>query len=238
MSYSRETVRDVKALSVFSSRVYGWMTLGLSVTAFVAYTLGASGLSMALQPFWWVCTLGTLGISFWINRRISTMSLGGVASLFVLYAVLEGVIFGLVLPMFAKAYGGGIIWTAFLTAAVIFGMSALYGTFTKSDLTGLGKILSMAFVGFIVISLLFFVISMFVHLPFFYLMISYIGLVLFTALTAYDAHTIRRMSQEVSVESVVSYKLSLMMALRMYLNMIMIFWYLLQIFSSSNNNRK
>ena len=65
------------------------------------------------------------------------------------------------------------------------------------------------------------------------LFISYLGLVIFVGLTAYDAQTIRSFSMQADIASVASYKLSLIMALRMYINVIMIFWYLLRIFSSS-----
>ena len=70
------------------------------------------------------------------------------------------------------------------------------------------------------------------NLTIFHLVICYLGLVIFVGLTACDAQTIRAMSMQVDINSVASYKLSMVMALRMYINVIMIFWYLLQIFTS------
>jgi len=76
--------------------------------------------------------------------------------------------------------------------------------------------------------------SFFVPMSGMVLLISYLGLVIFVGLTAYDAQAIRRMSYQVDGNSLVGAKLSLMMALKMYLNVIMIFWYLLQILSHSS----
>jgi len=88
--------------------------------------------------------------------------------------------------------------------------------------------------GLVAITLLYMVLSMFMPMTGMMLIISYFGLVIFVGLTAYDANQIRKMSAQVDGYSVMSCKLSLVMALRMYINVIMVFWYLLQIFSSSS----
>lgn len=219
----------------FSSRVYGWMTIGLGLTASVAFALYATGIYVALLPFWWVWSLALFGVALAINASINRLTTQGAVALFLTYAGLEGLLFGTTLPAFAAAYGGEVIWAAFATGAVIFGVATAYGTFTKADLTSLGKILTMGLIGLMAITFLYIILSFFLPLKGMYLLISYLGLVIFVGLSAYDAQTIRRYSQEASGDSVLSYKLSLMMALKMYLNVIMIFWYLLQILSS---NRK
>lgn len=227
--------REEAAISSFSSRVYGWMALGLGVTAAVAYFIYATGAYLSLVSFWWVWALGTLGIALAINSMIQRISIATTALLFLAYAGLEGILFGTMLPFFAAAYGGQVIWSAFATGAVIFATAMGYGMFTKSDLTQLGKILRIGLIGLIAVTLLFLVLSFFIQMPLANLIISYIGLILFVGLTAYDAQTIRHFSLQADSQSVMSYKLSLIMALKMYINVIMIFWYLLQIFSS---NRK
>jgi FtsH-binding integral membrane protein len=108
-----------------------------------------------------------------------------------------------------------------------------YGAFTKSDLTRIGKILSLAVVGLLAVTLIYFIMSFFITLTWMNLLISYLGLVIFIGLTAYDAQQIRNLSFQTNSNPIAAYKLSLIMALRMYVNVIMIFWYLLQIFSSS-----
>ena len=89
----------------------------------------------------------------------------------------------------------------------------------------------MGLFGLVGITLVYFLFSLFAPLPGMILLISYVGLVLFVGLTAYQAQAIRALSLQAD-NSQASYKLSIMMALSMYLNVIMIFWYLLQIFAS------
>ena len=134
---------------------------------------------------------GTLGIAMAINFSINRISIAGAAGLFLLYAALEGVLFGTILPVFAAAYGGQVIWSAFATGGVIFLVAMLYGMFTKSDLTALGKILTIGLMGLIGVTLVFMILSFFMDLTWAQLFISYIGLILFVGLTAYDAQTIR-----------------------------------------------
>lgn len=226
------------ALAAFSSRVYGWMSIGLGFTAAIAYAIYASKAYIALMPLWWLFSIATFGVAMAINFSIGRISIPGAIALFMTYAGLEGLLFGTILPAFAANFGGQVIWSAFATGGVIFGISMLYGMFTKSDMTALGKILSVALLGLVALTLVFMVLSFFMHLPLMNLLISYLGLAIFVGLTVYDAQTIRRFSEQAQREgdSVASYKLSLLMALKMYVNVIMIFWYLLQIFSSGRRN--
>lgn len=233
--YDRDTVNQSTALGTFSSRVYGWMSLGLGITATVAYFLYVTGAYVALMPFWWIMAFGTFGIAMGMNMALNRLSIAAVSGLFLAYAGLQGALFGTILPAFAAAYGGQVIWAAFATGAAIFLLAMGYGMFTKSDLTGLGRSLSFGLIGLIAISLVFFILSFFLPMTWASLFISYLGLVIFVGLTAYDAQTIRSLSMQADIASVASYKLSLIMALQMYINVIMIFWYLLRIFSS---NRK
>lgn len=220
------------AVRTFSNQVYSWMSIGLGLTAVIAYAIARSGLFITLMPFWWVFAFGTLGIGLAFNGAVTRGSFGLVAGLFLGYAALEGMFFGVVLPVYAAAYGGDLIWTAFATASVVFGGAVGYGYFTQSDLTSVGRILQFALMGLIAVTLLFFVLSFFMDVTWMHLVISYIGLVIFTGLTAYDAQQIKAMSRQVPMGSTDSYKMSLAMALKMYINVIMIFWYLLQIFAS------
>lgn len=238
--YDRDYTRPVSrtaslAVSSFASRVYGWMTLGLALTAIVAYLVVRTGAYVSLMNFWWLMALGTLGIALAINGLLQRASFGVLATLFLAYATIEGLFFGTVLPAYAYAAGGQAIWMAFGTGALVFGTAMCYGLMTKSDLTGIGKILMIALIGLVAVTLLYAILSFFFAMPWMNLLISYIGLIIFVGLTAYDAQQIRSMGQQVDPSSVMSYKLSLMMALRMYINVIMIFWYLLQIFANNRN---
>jgi uncharacterized protein len=227
--------RQAQAVGTFSSRVYGWMSIGLGFTATIAYFVFKTGLFMQLMPYWWIITLATFGISMGFNVSVQRFSIGGVAGMFLAYAGLQGLMFGTILPVFAAAYGGQMIWLAFVTASSIFLLAMGYGMFTRNDLTSLGRILTFGLIGLVAVTLLYIVLSFFMQLTFLNLMISYLGLIIFIGLTAYDAQAIRRFSLQVDANSVASYKLSIVMALQMYINVIMIFWYLLRIFS---NNRR
>lgn len=225
---------NVGQVNTFATQVYGWMTIGLALTAFVAWFIFKSGLYHAILPFWWVTAIGTFALGMCFSTMINKLSFTGLATLFLAYSALEGVFFGSVLPGFAAAFGGQIIWTAFGTAALIFAIAVAYGVFSKSDMTSLGRILSIGVMGLVAVTLLYMVLSMFMPMTGMMLLISYLGLIIFVGLTAYDANRIRQMSEQVDGYSVMSCKLSLVMALRMYINVIMVFWYLLQILSSSS----
>ncbi len=229
---NRGYIQDAQAVGTFSTRVYGWMAIGLGVTAGVAYSMFRTGLYLKLMPFWWVWAMATFGIAMGISAGLKRLSIGGVIGLFLAYAGLEGILFGTLLPAFAAAFGGQVIWAAFLTASAIFALAMGYGMFTRNDLTSLGRILTFGLIGLIAVTFLYMILSFFIPMQWAHLFISYLGLVIFIGLTAYDAQTIRQMSMQVDVNSTASYKLSMIMALRMYINVIMIFWYLLQIFSS------
>ncbi|MCB1136180.1 MAG: Bax inhibitor-1/YccA family protein [Chlamydiia bacterium] len=233
--YDRDYVRtgtasDAEAAS-FASQVYGWMTIGLGITAVVTWGLARSGLWMQLMPFWWLCALGTLGIGLAINGMIHRLSFQGVAGLFVAYSAVQGMFFGITLPLYAAAYGGQVIWVAFLSAAGISGAAAAYGMFTGADLTHLGRLLRFGLYALVGMTLLYLVMSFFVQVTWMHMFISWLGLGMFIGLTAYDAQQIRSMSYQVDMRNSMAGKLSLVMALRMYINVIMVFWYLLQIFA-------
>ena len=240
-NYSRSNIMEGRidssyvAETSFTTRVYGWMTIGLAFTAFIAFFLYQTGLFVKLMPFWWLWTFGAFGVGIALNVSVHKASSSTMTVLFLLYSALQGLFFGTMLPGFAAVYGGDVIWSAFTTASMIFGVAACYGAFTKSDLTSLGKILQVALCGLIAITLLYFIMSFFMNMTWMTLFISYIGLAIFVGLTVYDAQQIRYMSHQASGNDVMTYKLSLLMAFQMYINVIMIFIYLLRIFASSKN---
>ena len=153
--------RAAQAVGTFSSRVYGWMAIGLAFTASIAYFIFRTGLFIKLMPFWWVWALATFGVAMGFNASIQRFSIAGVIGMFLAYAGLEGIMFGTILPAFASAYGGQVIWLAFLTASVVFLLAMGYGMFTKNDLTTLGRILTFGVIGLAAVTLIFMVLSFF-----------------------------------------------------------------------------
>lgn len=97
------------ALSSFATKVYGWMTAGLALTAVIAYIIYATGLYQTLMPMWWFWGLATFGIAMTISTMIQKLSVPGLAMLFLAYAALEGIFFGTLLPAYANAFGGSVI---------------------------------------------------------------------------------------------------------------------------------
>lgn len=237
--YDRDYVRGnsggaaLQSQVSFTNQVYSWMSIGLGLTAIIAYSLFASGLYVTMMPFWWVFALGTFGLAMAMGSMLDRISFPAAAGLFLGYAALEGMFFGVTLPLYAAAYGGGLIWVTFATASFICASAIGYGALTKSDLTELGRLLNFGLMALIGITFLYFILSFFVTLTWMHLLISYMGLGIFIGLTAYDAQQIRQMSQQMAYnQSTMSMKLALIMALKMYINVIMVFWYLLQIFAS------
>lgn len=220
----------------FAQRVYGWMTSGLLLTAAVAYGVMRLQLVPLLLPYWWVMLFGAMGIGMVVNATASRIRYSTMTGLLALYAVLEGLFFGTILPVYAHQFGGDVVYLAFLTAAATYGGALAYGALTKSDLTQVRRIIQMAMTALVVITLGYLVVSLFKPISGSMLLISYLGLIVFVGLTATDAQQIRRLSYQVSDNSVMARKLSLMVALRMYMNAIMVFWYLLQIFASNRRN--
>jgi uncharacterized protein len=233
--YSHDEHTAVAAGS-FARRVYSWLTLGLLTTALTAFGVMHFQLVPYLLPYWWVMLFGAMGVGMAVNAKMQSIAVPTMVGLLGLYSVLQGLFYGTILPLYAHQFGGDVIYLAFLTAGLVFGMSVLYGAFTKVDLTRFNKIVQMGLLGLITISVFYFIISLFRPLSGSMLLISYIGLIIFVAMTAMDAQQIRRLSYQVSDNSAMAQKLSLMVAFRMYINVIMIFWYLLQIFASNRRN--
>jgi uncharacterized protein len=205
------------------TQAFVWMFAGLLLTAAVSFLVWNNDtlLAFTAQNFM-PLFLGQLGIvfaiSFLMNRISATVGLG----LFFIYASTLGLTVGLIVSLYAEAS----VASAFFTAAAMFGGAALYGYTTKRSLAGFGGLLSMALIGLIV--------AVIVNLIFpsgvMSFVISIVGVVLFTALTAYD---VQRIS---SGEMVVRYgsveKAAVMGALHLYLDFINLFLFLLRLMGS------
>ena len=161
-------------IAKFTTRVYGWMSIGLATTACIAYLVVHSGLYQALLPLWWVWSFITLGIGLGINYALNRLSAATMGTLFITYAVCEGLMFGTILPLFAAAYGGSMIWCAFATAAIIFTVAVIYGIYTKADMSSLGRIFTLGVIALFVLSLAYFIGSFFVPLKGMYLSLIHI----------------------------------------------------------------
>ncbi len=208
----------------FLRRVYGWMFVGLSVTALVAvFVAGQPTLvrAIATQP---ILVLGIvlveIGLVYFISARVNTLAPTTAAGLFVLYSALNGVTFSLVL----LAYTGASVASAFFTTAGMFGALALFGTVTKRSLSGIGQFAFMGLIGILIAS----VVGMFWHNDALQFLISACGVIVFTGLTAWDAQRLKAMALQVDGPQAGSYAIG--GALALYLDFLNLFLMLLRLF--------
>ena len=216
---------DARLASAFLTQAFVWMFAGLLVTAGVAAVVQSNErlLEFATGNFFIliIAQLGlVLGISALINRMSATLAL----ALFFVYAASLGITIGLIVT----AYTGASVATAFLSASAMFGAAALYGATTKRSLAGLGGILFMGVIGILVASVL----NMFLGSSMISWAISVVGVVIFTALTAYDVQRIQ--AGDLAARTGSMEKAAVIGALHLYLDFINLFLFMLRLFGNRN----
>lgn len=214
---------DARLAAAFLTQAFLWMFVGLLVTAGVAFFVQSNErlLSFAADNVLLVIIAQfvlVFGISLGINRISATVALG----LFFIYAASLGLTIGLIV----KEYTGESVATAFLSASAMFGAAAIYGAVTKRSLAGIGGILFMGLIGLIVASVL----NIFLGNDTLSWVISIIGVVLFTALTAYDVQRIQ--NGELAIATGSMEKAAVLGALHLYLDFVNLFLFMLRLFGN------
>ena len=214
------------AQSVLFRNVYTWMTLALVITGAVAMYMAKSMtlLSMIMQNslLFWGILIAELGVVWYLSARIHRISFTSATLLFILYSILNGA----TLSMIFLIYTMSSIATTFFVTAGTFGVMALFGYVTKKDLTRLGSLCFMGIIGIIIASL----VIIFLQNSMMEMIISYIGVLLFVGLTAYDSQKIKRLLMQDGVEiNETTQKIALLGAMTLYLDFINLFLYLLRI---------
>jgi FtsH-binding integral membrane protein len=208
--------------SAFLSAVYGWMSGGLAITAVTAWYVAASPtIVRALisnRLLFFGLLIAQLGIVFALSARVQRIAASTAALLFVLYSAATGVTMALVL----LAFTGESVATTFLVTAGMFGGLAVYGTTTKRSMAGYGQFLFMGLIGVVVAS----VVGVFWHNDAFQFVLSFIGVIVFSGLTAYDSQRLRAMALETPAGQVGSY--AVVGALTLYLDFVNLFLFLLR----------
>jgi FtsH-binding integral membrane protein len=211
--------------------VYLWMTLGLLITAVVAFAIAdyAPHLLQNVLLVWGIF-IAQLVLVVALAAAIWRLSFGAAALIFVLYAGLTGIsLSGIVLY-----YDLGTLAQAFFSAAALFVVMSIVGFTTKADLTKLGTYLIIGLFGIIIAMFL----NFFFRSSAFDYVISIIGVIIFTGLTAYDTQKIARMAADPRIQgegSQLAGKLSILGALTLYLDFLNLFLFLLRIFGRSSN---
>lgn len=217
--------RSIAQASLFRS-VYVWMTLALVITGFTALYVAKSytllNLMLQNQMAFWGVLIAELGLVFYMSARINRISFTTATILFIVYSILNGV----TMSMLFLIYTMSSIATTFFVTAGTFGAMAVFGYVTKKDLTRIGNLCIMGVIGLIIASL----VNMFLHNSMMDLIISYVGVLLFVGLTAYDSQKIKQMLSREDIEvNETTQKIALMGALTLYLDFINLFLYLLRI---------
>ena len=202
---------------------FGWMFAGLLLTAGVAYLVtNSTSLMTTVESFWLLLLIGqfilAMAIQGAINKVSPTVGLG----LFFVYAASMGLTIGVIVSL----YTGASVAAAFVSAAGMFGAAALYGAVTKRNLSSLGGIAFIGVIGIVIAS----VVNIFLASSAIGWVISLIGVVLFTALTAWDVQKITRGDYAAFAGS--QERASIIAALHLYLDFINIFLFLLRLTGS------
>lgn len=222
-------------VKTFMSSVFSWMGVALALSAITAYVFGNDMAYMSylrdlstgkMTGLGYIVMFAPLGfvllMSFGFNK-LSGMALTG---LFLLYSVLTGMSLSFIFLVYAQTS----ITQIFFVTSAMFGTMALVGYTTKTDLTKLGSLLYMALIGIIIAA----VVNMFLRSDAMSYFISFISVILFTGLTAYDVQKLKNIGAGVEYGTEASSKLAIMGALNLYLDFINLFLALLRLFGRRN----
>jgi FtsH-binding integral membrane protein len=207
--------------------VYLWMTGGLALTAVVALGVAANPdfirTLLSSRLLFFSLLIGEVALVWFLSARIAALSPGAAVAGFVAYAVLNGLTLSVILLAYARA---SIANALFVSAGTFAGMS-LYAVSTKRDLSGFGSYLLYGLWGILLASL----VNLFLRSPALQWVLSYLGVALFLGLTAYDTQLIKRWSQEIgdSAGEADYLRLSILGALKLYLDFINLFLFFLRI---------
>ena len=227
-------LRDVKVReNLLMKNVYLWMTLGLAITAAVSFGVSQSVTLIRfvlLNPMITIAVfVAQIVLVIMLSGRVERLSKGAAIGIFLGYSALTGV----TLSSIFIAYTGTSILTAFISAMAVFAGGAIYGAVTKKSLKSWGGFLTMGLFGLIIASL----VNLIFPSSMLNLLVSVVGVVLFTGLTAWDSQRIADMNaqfgQDMTSEELT--KIGILGALDLYLDFINIFLYLVRIFGRSDN---
>lgn len=221
--------RANSGIQAYMAQVYGWMTCGLLLTAFVAWYVSNNSQIQAFifssQLTFFGLIIAQLGLVFVISGMINRLSGALATSLFMLYSALTG----LTLSVILLQYTGESIATTFIITAGMFGAMSLYGYTTKRDLSGFGSMLFMGLIGIVLASL----VNIWLKSDALMWVITYIGVIVFVGLTAYDTQKLKAMGSQLNADDSDNFrKYAIVGALTLYLDFINLFLMLLRIFGN------
>lgn len=227
-SFVSADVRDTR-VTAFLSKVYGWMFLGLLITAGTAVVVASSPVLIetliANRILFWILLFAQLGLVFYLSARVNQVAPATAAVLFLLYSAMVGVTTSVIFLI----YTGATIMSAFVVTAGMFGAMAVFGTVTKRSLAGVGQFMFMGLIGLIIAS----VVSLFWYNDMLMFVINVVGVLVFTGLTAWDAQNLKQMAVALPDGRVGSY--AIVGALSLYLDFINLFFFILRLMGGRKN---
>ena len=230
---SLERTQTQIRVNEFIRSVYNWMAIGLSLTGFVAYYVSnnefLSRLIFENQLVFFGLIISELVLVFYLAARIGKIQPVTATSMFIFYAALNGATLAAIFLIYTRSS----ITSTFFICAATFVVCSIFGMTTKRDLTSLGGFMVMGLIGIIIAS----VVNLFIRSAGMSLIISYIGVIVFVGLTAYDTQKLKEMaiSQPNGIETGVIRKGAILGALTLYLDFINLFLMLLRILGSNRN---
>ena len=236
-SYSgyREVTRDNAFVArSFMTGVFSWMAVALAISAFTAFLFASSPSLMGMLVgangmtiLGWIVMLAPIGFVLLMSVKFNTMSASTLAVLFGVYAVLMGASLSFIFLIYTL----GSIATTFFIATGMFGLMAVVGYTTKTDLTKFGSLMMMGLIGIVIASL----VNMFLGSSTMDYVISIIGVLVFTGLTAFDVQKLKNIGADGQLGGDMAKKVTIMGALTLYLDFINLFLFLLRFFGSKRD---
>ncbi|MBU3948112.1 MAG: Bax inhibitor-1/YccA family protein [Proteobacteria bacterium] len=226
-SYPLKGTQTQILVNEFIRSVYNWMGIGLALTGAIAYYVsndaGLQSLIFGNKLVFFGLIIAELALVFTISARVNKMKASTATSMFIIYAALNGA----TLSAIFLIYTASSITSTFFVCAATFIACSIYGMITKRDLTSMGGFMTMGLIGIIIAS----VVNLFIKSSAMSMIISYIGVIVFVGLTAYDTQKLKHMAmtQPSGLEAGVIRKGAILGALSLYLDFINLFLMLLRI---------
>jgi len=225
-----QRVMDRSVAATLMRSVYYWMAGALAITGLTAMLVANNPTLLTFlfsnMGLVWGLLIAEIVLVMILSAAINRLSFSTATLLFILYSVLNGVTLSSIFVVYTQ---GSIASTFFITAGM-FGGLALYGTVTKKDLSGMGRFLFMTLIGLIIAT----IVNIFMHSEMLYWITTFVGVLVFAGLTAWDAQKIQQMAQAADDVNESTQKMALLGSLALYLDFINLFLYLLRIFGKRN----
>lgn len=233
MPYTRSVAQSgLSVASIYMRQVYQWMTAGLGLTTLVAYAVASSPAVQAAifgnTIMLVLLMVAQFGLAIVLSAAVHKMSGTTATGLFMLYSAMTGAILSAIFVVYPIAS----IANAFLVTTGTFLAMSVYGTVTKRDLTAIGSFLIMGLIGLVIASL----VNVFLKSSMMDFIISCVGVLIFTGLTAYDTQKLRRFGENAPLEDGTAVRRGAILgALTLYLDFINLFIMLLRLFGGNRN---